>query len=111
MDKYKETAEKRLANKRSHGIDATHPEVLAKQAHVRGEFSSRVLDEFFDETYGDILVDLFLQWLRTEPHETKTREFLYATSMGLGSVREKLIQYQTYGRNIPVLEEMEKDNE
>lgn len=111
MDKYKDVATKRLNNKKSHGNHETHPEVLAQQAHTRGEFASKVMDDFFTEAYGEVLVDLFTQWLRTQPHETKTREFLYSTAMGLGSVREKLIQMETYGRNVPTLKEMEKEND
>ena len=110
MDKYKDVAEKRFGNKISHGKHKTHPEVLAQQAHIKGEFASRVLEEFFTEAYGEILCDLFMQWLKTQPHETKTREFLYSTAMGLGSVREKLKQMETYGKNVPVVKEMEKNN-
>ena len=108
MDKYKDTASKRLGNQASHGKYKVHPEALAQQAHVKGEFATKVMDDFFTEIYGDVLVDLFMEWLNTEPHETKTREFLYSTAMGLGSVREKLIATQTYGKNIPALREMEE---
>ena len=108
MEKYRNVGEKKLANRKSHGNHSTHPQVLAKQAHSEGEFTSRVLDEFFTEAFGEILVDYFVEWLKTDPHETKTREHLYSCAMGLGSVREKLIQKQTYGRNVPVMEEMEK---
>ena len=110
MEKYKDIAEKRFGNKKSHGKHKTHPEILAQQAHVKGEFASRTLDEFFNEAYGEVLCDLFHQWLVTEPHETKTREFLYSTAMGLGSVREKLIQMETYGKNIPTLKDIEEKN-
>ena len=108
VEKYKDVAKKKLGNQKSHGNHETHPEVLAQQAHTRGEFSSRVMDEFFTEAYGEVLIDLFMQWLQTQPHETKSREFLYSTAMGLGSVREKLIQMETYGKNVPTLKEMEK---
>ena len=111
MDKYKETAAKRLGNSKSHGNHKTHPEILAQQAHTKGEFASRVMDEFFTEAYGDVLIDLFQEWLKSEPHETKTREFLYSTAMGLGEVRKKLISIETYGRNVPTLREMEKEND
>ena len=110
MDKYKDVAENRLGNKKSHGNHKIHPEILAQKAHVQGQFASRVMEEFMDEAYGEVLVDLFQEWLKTEPHETKTREFLYSTAMGLGSLRHKLIQMETLGRNIPTLQEMEKDN-
>ena len=110
MEKYRDTAKKRLANKKNHGQHETHPEVLAQQAHVDGQFASRTLDEFFTTVHGEILVDLFIEWLQTAPHETKTREFLYSTAMALGSTREKLVQMETYGRNVPVVKEMEKEN-
>ena len=108
MDKYKDIAEKHLGNKKSHGKHKVHPEVLAQEAHYKGEFASRVLDEFMDEAYGKILIDYFMAWLKTQPHETKTREFLYSCAMGLGDVRSKLVQMETYGKNIPTLQEMEK---
>ena len=109
MDKYKATAEKRLSNTKSYGNRKIHPEELARRAHVQGKFAARERDEFFDEAYGDILVDLFLQWLKTEPHETKSREFLYATAMALGSVKEKMINIETYGKNVPIMKENESE--
>ena len=51
------------------------------------------------------MVDLFVEWLKTDPHETKSREFLYSTAMGLGSVKERLISIETYGKNIPHITE------
>lgn len=108
MDKYKKTADKRLANPRSHGKHKIHPEILAQEAHTKGQFAARVTDEFFDEAYGEILVDYFLQWLKTEHHETKSREYLYHCAMALGSVKDKLIQMETLGKNIPTLKEMEE---
>ena len=94
MNKYKEAAEKKLTNK-------VHPDTLARKALVDSEFASRERENFFNEAYGDILVDYFIKWLQTEPHETKSREFLYAAAMGLGDVKAKLIAIETYGRNIP----------
>lgn len=110
MDKYKDKAKERLANKRSFGNHETHPQVLAQKAHVKGEFTERILDEFFDEANGDILVDLFMEWLQTAHHETKTREYLYCTAMALGSVRERLIKQKQYGKNIPILQDIEKED-
>lgn len=98
MDKYRETAEKRLT-------DRVHPDVQAQKALVQAEFASREREEFFNSAYGEVLVDLFISWLNTAPHETKSREFLYSTAMGLGSVKEKLMHIETYGRNIPHLDE------
>ena len=105
MDKYRGIAEKKLGNKKSYGNHKIHPEELARVAHVRGHFVTKERDEFFDEVYGEVLVDLFLEWLKTDPHETKSREFLYSSAMALGSVKEKMISFETYGKNIPHLKE------
>ena len=103
---YEEVAKRRLANTANHGSHKIHPDVLARKAHVEAEFTSRVLDEFFMSSYGEILVEYFTQWLKTEPHETKTREFLYSCAMALGSVKEQLIRQELYGKNVPVMDEM-----
>ncbi len=105
MDKYRKTAEKKLGNERSYGNYKIHPEELARQAHVKGHFAARERDEFFDEVYGEVLIDFFLEWLKTEPHETKSREFLYSSAMALGSVKEKMMNFEMYGKNIPHLQE------
>ena len=97
-ESYKKTAEKRLSNT-SKGRPKITPEGLSREAHLKGLFASRERTEFFDEAYGDILVDIFLTWLKTDPHENKTREYLYSTAMALGSVKEKLIAIETRGKN------------
>ena len=109
MDKYRETAEKRLGNKKSYGSHKIHPEELARLAHVKGHFASKERTEFYDEVYGEVLIDLFVEWLKTDPHETKSREFLYSSAMALGSVKEKMINFETYGKNIPYLQEDNND--
>jgi hypothetical protein len=105
MEKYRKTAEKKLGNEKSYGNHKIHPEELARQSHVKGHFASRERDEFFDEVYGEVLIDFFLEWLKTEPHETKSREFLYGSAMALGSVKEKMMSFEMYGRNVPHLQE------
>jgi len=105
MEKYRESAEKRLGNKKSYGNHKIHPEELARMAHVKGHFAAKERDEFFDEVYGEVLVDYFVEWLKTDPHETKTREFLYSSAMALGSVKEKMTNFEMYGKNIPHLME------
>ena len=100
MDKYRKTAEKKLTNK-------VHPDQLAKEALVNAEFSSREREMFFDKVYGDLLVDYFINWLKTEPHENKTREFIYNSALALGDVKARLISFETYGKNIPVIEDNE----
>jgi len=97
MEKYRKPAEKKLK-----GI---HPDLKAKEALVRAEFSSREREEFFNEAYGELLVEYFINWLKTEPHENKTREFIYNSALALGDVKSRLITYETYGRNVPHLED------
>ena len=110
-DNYRQVAEKRLGNTKSYGKHKIHPEELARRAHVKGHFAAKERDEFFDEVYGEVLVDLFSEWLKTGSHETKSREFLYATAMALGSVKEKMMQFETYGKNIPHLKQEDNENE
>ena len=98
MDKYRKTAEKKLTTK-------VHPDLLAKEALVKASFSSREREEFFEGAYGELLVEYFINWLKTDPHETKTREFIYNSALALGDVKAKLIQYETYGKNIPHITE------
>lgn len=100
MDKYRKTAEKKLKGQ--------HPDVLAKEALVRAEFSSRERENFFEDAYGELLVEYFINWLKTDPHEQKTREFIYNSALALGDVKQKLIGYEVYGRNVP---HMGEDNE
>ena len=104
MDKYKKKANEKLANDTGHGRHRTHPDVLAQEALRDGEFASREREDFFTGVYGEIMVDYFIQWLQTEPHETKTREFLYSAAMGLGDVKTRLIQKETLAKNIPALQ-------
>ena len=80
-----------------------------QQALVRAEFTSRERESFFNEAYSDILADVFVKWLNTNHHEKETREYLYATAMALGSVKEKLIQIDTFGKNIPYIQKHTPD--
>jgi len=105
MEKYRQTAEKKLGNTRSHGHHKVHPDELARQAHTKGTFATQEREQFFDEVYGEVLVDFFLEWLKTESHETKSREFLYSSAMALGSVKSKMISYEMYGKNVPHIQE------
>ena len=102
MDKYRKTAEKKLKGQ--------HPDIIAKEALVRAEFSSRQREEFFEDAYGELLVEYFINFLKTEPHEHKTREFIYNSCLSLGDVKSKLIQYETYGKNIPIMEDNDAQN-
>ena len=99
MDKYRKTGEKNLNAK------STHPDALAKEALVSATFASQQRDEFFDGAYGEILVDYFMAFLKTEPHETKTREFIYSCVLALGDVRKRLVGYETFGKNLEFMSE------
>lgn len=99
MDKYRPQAEKRLKGQ--------HPDVQAREALLRAEFSTRQREDFFTDAYGEILVDYFIAWLGTDPHETKSREFIYNSALALGDVKQKLIGYEMYGRNVPHLDQGE----
>ena len=98
MEKYRKAAEKKLTQK-------VHPDQLAQEALVNAEFSTREREEFFNTVYGEILVEYFLNWLQTEPHETKTREFIYNSALALGDVKSRMLQFEMFGRNIPHLED------
>jgi len=75
-----------------------------QQALAKAAFASQEKEFFFNDAYADILADLFVKWLKTSHHEKETREYLYATAMALGSVKEKLIAIETFGKNIPYIE-------
>ena len=95
MDKYRKTAEKKLKG--------VHPDELMREALQHAEFSSREREYFFDKVYGDILVDCFINFLQTEPHEAKKREKIYDTVLALGDVKARMIQYETLAKNVPHL--------
>ena len=99
MDKYRKTGEKNLNAKK------THPDILAKEALVNASFAKIEREEFFDKAYGEILVDYFMAFLNTEPHENKTREFIYNSVLALGDVRKRLVSYETFGKNITYMSE------
>jgi hypothetical protein len=103
MDKYKAVAEKKLKG--------VHPDILAKEALVKAEFSRREREEFFTGAYGELMVDYYIQFLKTEPHEHKSREFIYSCVLALGDVKNKLTQYETFGKNVPYLEGTEEDDD
>jgi hypothetical protein len=103
MDKYRSAAEKKLGDK-------VHPDIIAQEALEKAEFSSREREYFFNNAYGDLLVDYFVEWLKTAPHETKHREFIYNSALALGDVKSRLIQAEQLGKNIPYMKDMEDNN-
>lgn len=102
MEKYRNTAEKKLKN--------VHPDVIAKEALVKAEFSKREREDFFTGLYGELMVDYYLQFLKTEPHESKAREFIYSCVLALGDVKSKMTQYETMGKNIHFMSQQDEVN-
>ena len=101
MDKYRESAEKKLKGQ--------HPDLIAKEALVKAEFATREREQFFDGVYGELLTDYFLQFLNTDPHENKKREFIYSCVLGLGDVKSRMVQYEMYGSNVQYMGEDTND--
>lgn len=101
MDKYKNGAKRKFkpTMDQKTGEYKANPFATSQTALTRATFAKKERDEFFTEAYSDILVDLFVQWLQTEPHCTKEREYLFHVAMGLGSVKERLLNIETYGFN------------
>ena len=101
MDKYKQGAKRKFKPKMDQqtGEYKANPFGDSQQALTRAIFARKERDELFTEAYSDIVVDLFTQWLVTEPHCVKEREYLYHVAMALGSVKERLINVETYGFN------------
>lgn len=113
MDKYKDGFERRVKPKMNHetGEYKIEPFRDAQTALGKAEFSTREREQFFGDAYGEILADLFVTWLKTEPHCSKEREFLYHTAMALGSVKEKLIGIERYGRNVQFMNKQKQESQ
>lgn len=105
MDKYRNGFEKRIKPRMDYttGELKVEPFRDAQVALAQGMFATREREEFFGNAYSQILSDLFVTWLKTEPHASKEREYLYHTAMALGSVKEKLMQIETFGNNVKYL--------
>ena len=102
MDQYKDGLHKRFKPKMNHE-DGTYKKEPFRDAQValgRAQFVQREREQFFGEAYGEILADYFVAWLKSPPHATKEREFLYAAAMALGDVKMKLASIETYGNNM-----------
>ena len=91
--------------KRDYGSerDRVDPAIAAAEAIREGEFSRREREDFFDGVFSDLMYDYFNEMMKTEPHEVKTREFLYTACRALGDVKNRLIQKETLGKNVPML--------
>lgn len=77
----------------------------------RGRDAEKVKDEFFDEAYAEIMLDLFLRWTQTHLNEVEFRESLFQNVLALGAIKNKLVEYQRYARNAPFLMENEQDED
>lgn len=115
MNQYKEGFQKRTKPKMNHetGEYKVEPFRDAQSALGKSQFANKEREDFFGEAYSEILSDLFVTWLKTEPHCSKEREYLYHTAMALGSVKEKLIGIEMYGNNMKYInksQEGEEDN-
>lgn len=112
MDKYRDGFEKKLKPRMDHtdGHMKVEPFRDSQIALGRAEFVQREREQFFGEAYSEILADLFVTWLKTEPHCSKEREYLYHTAMALGSVKEKLVGIEMYGKNMQYINKQNQDN-
>jgi len=101
MDKYRDGFYKKVKPRMDveSGEYKIEPFRESQRALGRAQFVQREREQFFGEAYGDILADLFVAWLKSEPHATKEREFLYSSAMALGSIKEKLVAIEMYGNN------------
>ena len=99
MKQYKPKAAERL------GKTKVHPDRQAQIALRDAKFSTDIRNEFFDSAFGEIMVDYFMHWIQTEPHETKNREHLYHCCLALGDVKSRLAKVEQFGRNIPAMQE------
>jgi hypothetical protein len=96
---FKDRIKPRVDYVKGNGEVVKEPFRDAQLALTRGQFATREREEFFNEAFTDILTELFSQWVKSEPHCTKEREFLYHTALALGSVKENLIKRETLGKN------------
>jgi len=113
MDKYREAFNSKVKPKQNHedGTYKVEPFRDAQVALGRAQFVNREREQFFGDAYGEILSDLFITWLKSEPHATKEREYLYSTAMALGSVKEKLVRIETYGNNVKYIQQKSQEGE
>ena len=91
-------------------MEERKPHLQAMFAH-RGEVSARKRDEFFDEAYAEIMLDLFLRWTQTQLNETELRESLFHNVLALAAIKNKLAEYEMYARNAPFLLENEEEED
>jgi hypothetical protein len=83
----------------------------AQVALARASFVKQDRELFFNEAYSDMLVQYFYKWLTSEPHCVKEREYLYHCALALGSVKQQLVSYETYGNNAAFFNKKQDDQE
>ena len=112
MEKYRKRFEDKIKPKVDHvdGESKVNPFRDAQFALTKAAFAKQDREQFFSDAYGDILTDLFTQWLLTEPHCTKEREYLYHVAMAMGSVKERLVQIETFGKNAAYINKSKEEN-
>jgi len=115
MDKYRDNFSDRIKPKMdySSGIGQVKIEPFkeSQMALVKSMFAKEEREQFFSDAYGEILTDLFVAWLKTEPHATKERDFLYASAMALGSVKAKMVGIEMYGANMSFIQNQNKQSQ
>jgi hypothetical protein len=115
MDQYKQTFKSRTQPKMDYssgvGVVKVEPFKDAQLAHIKSMFAKEEREQFFTDCYGEILTDLFLTWLKTEPHATKERDYLYSVAMALGSVKEKMQGIEQRGANLAFLQQQKQSQE
>jgi len=100
MKKYTDGVREKLKPKmNAAGEEIVEPFRDAQKALVRAKFVSKEREDFFNEAYQDIMIQLFEKWVTTEPHAVKEREYLYHCCMAMGSVKQQLITYEMFGKN------------
>ena len=87
------------------------PFVPAQMALSRANFATTVREQFFHDAFVEIISDLFGKWLSTEPHAQKEREYLYYCALALGSIKERLVMWETYGKNVTAQQAVAKQEE
>jgi len=111
MEKYTKGLKEKL--KPRVNVDGQHVVEPFRDAHLalqRAAFASQQKEEFFNEAFQDIMISLFTQWVKTEPHAVKEREYLYHSILALGSVKEMLIAYEMLGQNTKYMQAQEGAN-
>lgn len=110
MDKYKTSFHDRVKPRMDHesGEYGVQPFRDSQKALQNAQFVTKEREQFFSDAYGEILSDLFVAWLKSEPHATKEREFLYASAMALGEVKRKLINFETLGKNLKFINQAQE---